>query len=97
MYAIRSYYAPLHMEKKLRMSPEQVHEQAKLAVRFARQFTEQTEPAHDVVGRPGDEVAIAGAPARILLQRALDNAIGMMTEPRPVWNAARMPASYNFV
>ena len=26
----------LHMEKKLRMTPEQVHEQAKLAVRFAR-------------------------------------------------------------
>ena len=28
--------SPLHMEKKLRMSPEQVLEQAKLAVRFAR-------------------------------------------------------------
>ena len=28
--------SPLHMEKKLRMSPEQVFEQAKLAVRFAR-------------------------------------------------------------
>ncbi len=28
--------SPLHMEKKLRMSPEQVHEQARLAVRFAR-------------------------------------------------------------
>ncbi len=28
--------SPLHMEKKLRMTPEQVHEQAKLAVRFAR-------------------------------------------------------------
>src|SRR5574338_60201 len=29
----------LHMEKKLRMTPEQVHEQIGLAVRFARQFT----------------------------------------------------------
>ncbi|KAI1691116.1 HMGL-like domain-containing protein [Ditylenchus destructor] len=28
--------SPLHMEKKLRMSPEEVHEQARLAVRFAR-------------------------------------------------------------
>ena len=35
--------SPLHMEKKLRMSPEQVHEQAKLAVRFARQFTDNIE------------------------------------------------------
>ncbi len=29
--------SPLHMEKKLRMSPAQVHEQARLAVRYARQ------------------------------------------------------------
>ena len=28
--------SPLHMEKKLRMSPDEVHEQARLAVRFAR-------------------------------------------------------------
>jgi 2-isopropylmalate synthase len=35
--------SPLHMEKKLRMSPEQVHEQAKLAVRFARKFTDNVE------------------------------------------------------
>jgi 2-isopropylmalate synthase len=28
--------SPLHMEKKLRMTPEQVYEQARLAVRFAR-------------------------------------------------------------
>ena len=28
--------SPLHMEKKLRMSPEQVHEQARQAVRYAR-------------------------------------------------------------
>jgi 2-isopropylmalate synthase len=33
----------LHMEKKLRMSPEQVFEQAKLAVRFARKFTDDVE------------------------------------------------------
>ena len=33
----------LHMEKKLRMSPEQVYEQAKLSVRFARQFTDDVE------------------------------------------------------
>ena len=33
----------LHMEKKLRMTPEQVFEQAKLAVRFARRFTDNVE------------------------------------------------------
>jgi 2-isopropylmalate synthase len=33
----------LHMEKKLRMTPEQVHEQARLAVRFARQLTDDVE------------------------------------------------------
>ena len=33
----------LHMEKKLRMTPEQVHEQAKLAVRFARNLTDDVE------------------------------------------------------
>ena len=33
----------LHMEKKLRMSPEQVHEQIRLSVRFARQFTDNVE------------------------------------------------------
>ena len=33
----------LHMEKKLRMTPDQVFEQAKLAVRFARQFTDDVE------------------------------------------------------
>lgn len=33
----------LHMEKKLRLSPEQVHEQARLAVRYARQFTDNIE------------------------------------------------------
>ncbi len=35
--------SPLHMEKKLRMSPDQVFEQARLAVRFARQFTDNVE------------------------------------------------------
>jgi 2-isopropylmalate synthase len=35
--------SPLHMEKKLRMTPEQVFEQAKLAVRFARRFTDNVE------------------------------------------------------
>ena len=35
--------SPLHMEKKLRMSPDQVLEQAKLAVRYARQFTDNIE------------------------------------------------------
>ena len=33
----------LHMEKKLRMTPEQVYEQAKHAVRFARTFTNDVE------------------------------------------------------
>jgi 2-isopropylmalate synthase len=35
--------SPLHMEKKLRMTPEQVLEQAKLAVRYARKFTDDIE------------------------------------------------------
>jgi 2-isopropylmalate synthase len=35
--------SPLHMEKKLRMSPDQVYEQARLAVRFARRFTDNVE------------------------------------------------------
>ncbi|MCX7900831.1 MAG: 2-isopropylmalate synthase [Burkholderiaceae bacterium] len=35
--------SPLHMEKKLRMTPEQVLEQAKLAVRFARRFADDVE------------------------------------------------------
>ncbi|UDG82929.1 2-isopropylmalate synthase [Candidatus Vallotia lariciata] len=33
----------LHMEKKLRMTPKQVYEQARLAVRFARRFTDDIE------------------------------------------------------
>lgn len=35
--------SPLHMEKKLRMTPDQVFEQAKLAVRFARNHTDNIE------------------------------------------------------
>jgi len=35
--------SPLHMEKKLRMTPEQVHEQAKQAVRFARNLCSDVE------------------------------------------------------
>jgi len=35
--------SPLHMEKKLRMSPDQVLEQAIQAVRFARNFTDDVE------------------------------------------------------
>src|SRR2546423_3807307 len=35
--------SPLHMEKELRMTPGQVHEQARLAVRFARNLTDDVE------------------------------------------------------
>ncbi|MCL1962292.1 MAG: 2-isopropylmalate synthase [Desulfovibrionaceae bacterium] len=35
--------SPLHMEKKLRMSPDEVFEQARLAVRFARNLTDDVE------------------------------------------------------
>ncbi len=35
--------SPLHMEKKLRMTPDQVFEQAKLAVRFARNLVADVE------------------------------------------------------
>ena len=35
--------SPLHMEKKLRMTPDQVFEQSRLAVRFARRFTDDVE------------------------------------------------------
>ena len=35
--------SPLHMEKKLRMTPDEVFEQAKLAVRFARNHTNDIE------------------------------------------------------
>jgi 2-isopropylmalate synthase len=35
--------SPLHMQVKLRMTPEQVHEQARLAVRFARNLVDDVE------------------------------------------------------
>jgi 2-isopropylmalate synthase len=35
--------SPLHMSVKLRMTPEQVHEQARLAVRFARNLVDDVE------------------------------------------------------
>jgi len=35
--------SPLHMKVKLRMSPEEVHEQARLAVRFARNLVDDVE------------------------------------------------------
>ena len=35
--------SPIHMEKKLRMTPEQVHEQARLSVRFARRHCDDVE------------------------------------------------------
>jgi len=35
--------SPLHMEKKLRMTPDQVFEQAKLSVRFARNLMADVE------------------------------------------------------
>src|SRR5690606_11475096 len=35
--------SPLHMEKKLRMTPDEVFEQAKLAVRFARNKIDDVE------------------------------------------------------
>lgn len=35
--------SPLHMEKKLRMTPDQVFEQAKLSTRFARSLTDNVE------------------------------------------------------
>ena len=35
--------SPLHMEKKLRMSPDEVFEQARLSVRFARNLIEDIE------------------------------------------------------
>lgn len=35
--------SPLHMEKKLRMTPDQVYDAARAAVKFARQFTDDVE------------------------------------------------------
>jgi len=43
--------SPIHMEKKLRMSPEQVVEQAVKAVKWARQFTDNVEFSPEDAGR----------------------------------------------
>ncbi len=43
--------SPIHMEKKLRMSPDQVLEQAVQAVRRARQFTDDVEFSPEDAGR----------------------------------------------
>ena len=43
--------SPIHMEKKLRMSPDQVVEQAVKAVRWARQYTNDVEFSAEDAGR----------------------------------------------
>lgn len=43
--------SPIHMEKKLRMAPEQVLEQAVHAVKYARQFTDDVEFSAEDAGR----------------------------------------------
>lgn len=43
--------SPIHMEKKLRMSPEQVVEQAVKAVKWARQYTDDVEFSPEDAGR----------------------------------------------
>ncbi len=43
--------SPIHMEKKLRMSPDQVVEQAVKAVRWARQYTDNVEFSPEDAGR----------------------------------------------
>jgi 2-isopropylmalate synthase len=43
--------SPIHMEKKLRMTPEQVVEQAVKAVKWARQFTDNVEFSPEDAGR----------------------------------------------
>jgi 2-isopropylmalate synthase len=43
--------SPIHMEKKLRMQPEQVLEQAVKAVKWARQFTDNVEFSPEDAGR----------------------------------------------
>lgn len=45
--------SPLHMEMKLRMTPDQVLEQAIQAVRFARQFTDDVEFSPEDASRSG--------------------------------------------
>ena len=43
--------SPIHMEKKLRMSPDQVMEQAVKAVKWARQYTDDVEFSPEDAGR----------------------------------------------
>ena len=43
--------SPIHMEKKLRMSPEQVLEQAVASVKYARQYTDNVEFSPEDAGR----------------------------------------------
>ena len=43
--------SPIHMEKKLRMSPDQVVEQAVKAVKWARQYTDNVEFSPEDAGR----------------------------------------------
>jgi len=43
--------SPLHMEKKLRMSPDQVVDQAVMAVKMARQYTDDVEFSAEDAGR----------------------------------------------
>ena len=43
--------SPVHMEKKLRMSPDQVFEQAVKAVKWARQYTDNVEFSPEDAGR----------------------------------------------
>src|SRR5512139_559560 len=43
--------SPIHMEKKLRMTPDQVVEQAVKAVKWARQFTDNVEFSPEDAGR----------------------------------------------
>jgi len=43
--------SPIHMEKKLRMSPEQVVEQAVKAVKWARRYTDNVEFSPEDAGR----------------------------------------------
>ncbi len=56
--------SPLHMEKKLRMTPDQVFEQAKLAVRFARKFTNDVEFSHEDGSRSDMDFLCRGAGSR---------------------------------
>ena len=47
--------SPLHMEMKLRMTPEQVLEQARLSVQFARQFTDDIEFSPEDASRSDED------------------------------------------